>query len=200
MDPPRSWPLIAVVVIACVLVVALTLQKRTLAERAQAIQRRANQPYPGLYLPDLSVPTLTGDTVHLGTSRAGWPQLLFVFNTTCEYCLASLPAWRDVAARVGSHAEVYGVSLHDADLTRAYADMHDLAFPIVLMSDRRSRALYRARSVPQSVVLDATGLVRYARTGAVIDPATVDSIVAAAWEAAAVPDTSTVGGTDAQDP
>ena len=73
---------------------------------------------------------------------------------------------------------VYGVSLQNAAETEAFVSEHGIGFPVVSLTDRKLRALYRSYLVPQTVVLDPEGRVKYARVGAVTEEAVIDSIIA----------------------
>ena len=65
------------------------------------------------------------------------------------------------------------------DSTREYAQEQGLRYPVVVFPGAKLRRLYRAVAVPQTVVLDGTGTVRYAKTGT-LDSAALDSVYAAA--------------------
>jgi hypothetical protein len=56
---------------------------------------------------------------------------------------------------------------------------HGIDLPVVSLTDRKLRALYRAWITPQTLVADAEGRVSYARIGAVTNEAVIDSIIAA---------------------
>ena len=182
MTPQKlcSAALTLAVVAAAALVVALAVQKRSLLVQIEQAAVRARDPYPGFYVPAIDAETLAGDTVRVGECAPGRTQLLFVFATTCEHCRASLPAWRRIASELSNEfgVEVYGISVDSVEATRAFVTQHNLGFPVVSFVDPKLRALYRSGIVPQTVVLDAQGMVNYARLGAVTENATVDSILA----------------------
>ena len=143
---------------------------------------RARDPYPGFYVPAIDAATLAGDTVRLGECAPRRIQLLFVFSTTCDFCRASLTAWKTIASelRDDSGVEIYGISVDSVEATRAFLAQHDIEFPVVSFAERKVRALYRSGIVPQTVVLDAEGMVRYARLGAITEAVVVDSVLAQA--------------------
>lgn len=170
-------------VVACLLVLALSIQHRALRDRLDRVVRRATRPHPGLYVPTVRVARLEGDTVTVGEAGPHQRQLLLVFTTTCPYCRASLPAWKQVAAAAqptsGSPpVTVYGVSLDSADVTLAYRDAHALPFPIVRFTSKLPD-LYRFWSVPTIVLLDETGRILYARHGVLTTRTGIDSVIAA---------------------
>ena len=103
----------------------------------------------------------------------------FRFSTTCEFCKASLPAWRRIAGELAASAqiEVVGISVDSVQVTRDYIEEHGLEFPVLSFTERRLRALYRTVAFPQSLVLNANGEVAYARLGSVTEASAIDSII-----------------------
>ncbi len=168
--------------LACALVVVLALQNRALTRRQSDLILRSTSPQPGLFVPTASLRSLDGDQVTIGEPRPGGQQVLFVFTTTCQYCLASLPAWESIATRARSGQsgiEVYGVSLDSLDVTRQYATRHKLSFQTVLFPPGKLPSLYRTRNVPLTLIIDADGRVAYARVGVLSEQTVVDSVLAA---------------------
>ena len=110
-------------------------------------------------------------------------QVLFVFSKECHFCAQTLPAWLAIdSALAGDRLQVHvvGISLDSAGAAAAYASENHLGFPIVQFPDLRMRAVYRAREVPLTMVVDAQGRVLYAETGLLHDRLVIDSIVASA--------------------
>ena len=161
--------------------VVLGRQKVTLVERNRLLVERLTQARPGLVVPEYPVETLAGERITLGRATSRERQLLFFFTTTCEYCLASLPAWKALAAEADrlDGVTVVGVGLDSAHLVQRYRDEHDLRFPITTLEDLRYAALFRATRVPLTVVIGEPGQVLYGRTGELSSEAAVDSVLAA---------------------
>jgi peroxiredoxin len=176
----------ATVAIAAILVVILAMRVRTLNRVNEDLYRRLSRPHAGMFVPAFSSSTTDGGVVSVGSPRAG-RQVLFVFTATCPYCRASIPAWTrigaDLEAARGRGAAV-GVSLDPPDTTRAYATRHALRYPVAVFPDGRTAALYRAGSVPVTMVVDSTGRVVYARIGELNEGPAADSVRAAAGLAA----------------
>lgn len=149
-------------------------QRDTLAERARALQ-------PGAFTPIKEAPLLDGSSVVLGDVKPGTRQVVFVYNTECPYCLASIPAWQRVADRLRGNpaAQVFAVSLDSVNQTRQYAERHHLRYPSAILLDQRTASLFRFSSVPQTLVIDERGRVLHSRVGRLTSAAAVDSIVAA---------------------
>jgi len=175
-----SATLVIALVGASALVVILAFQKRALIDRQQELAARSRDPQPGFYVPAIDIETVTGEPVRLGESAEGFVQMLFVFNTTCDFCKSSVPAWKEIASQLGHNGDVhvYGVSLQSVEETKGFVSEHSIEFPVVSLTDRKLRALYRSHLVPQTVVLDPKGRVEYARVGAVTEDALIDSIIA----------------------
>lgn len=165
-----------------VLVVLLAIENRQLTRRNEVLLRRTTGPYPGMIVPTVRSATLAGDTVVLGdATETGARQLLLIFNTRCEFCRASLPAWERLAATVRepgvTPTEVVGVSLDSVGPTRQYAAEHRLGYPVAFLS-AKDPVLYRAQMVPTLLLLDRYGRTIYARRGLLDAPAAIDSVIA----------------------
>lgn len=167
------------------LVLVLVRQNRAHRAAYAELYRRTSRPSIGAYVPTFQATALDGRSVVIGDPAPGQRQVIFVFTTTCRFCYASLAAWRSIAAQMDSLAEsrvsVIGLSLDSAEITRSYVATNRLTFPVVRFPNRRLVALYRAYSVPQSYVLDESGRILYAHSGALQDRAVIDSMLAVAF-------------------
>jgi peroxiredoxin len=176
------YALLVLLVAAAGLVVRLSHKTDNLEERIRILQERAHMPYSGYWVPTYTTTTLAGDPVTIGEASADTRQLLLFFNTTCLYCLASLPAWMELTAvsDTASHMKIHvvGISLDSADVTAAYVDQHALRFDVIRFPHRKLVQLYRAGTVPRLIVLDEEGRVLYSRTGALEGRSAVDSVIA----------------------
>jgi peroxiredoxin len=181
----RQLPIYLVIAVIAAGGVYLVRENRTLADQNRDLLRRAVEPRPGLYVPEADAVTLDGRPVVLG--QVGRRQLLVFFNTTCRYCRASVPAWRQIAERLvgDSGLAMYGVALDSAAAVTAYAAQHELRFPLMARPDPRLVALYRVAIVPLVLVVE-DGRVAYARMGLLETAAAIDSVLHAA-RASAVP-------------
>jgi peroxiredoxin len=137
------------------LTVVLGIQNRKLRKLHQQTIELAADPHVGYVNPALMLLDLEGDSVRLGSPSAR-RQVLLAFNTTCPYCLESLPAWKGLLTRCheiqAGNIELVGVSLDPPSLTRPYVTAHALSFRVVSMPPRWHR-LFRFSSVPAVVVL-----------------------------------------------
>lgn len=162
------------------LLVLLSLQNRALINRTQELAAKARDPHPGFYVPAVNLETVEGDSVRLGESIEGRQQLLFVFSTRCDHCIASMPAWNRLASELEDdpHVQVVGLCTDSTGPTRAFIAAHNIRFPVVSFVDRKLRSLYRARMVPQTILIDPRGRVSHARMGAVAEDMVADSVIA----------------------
>jgi peroxiredoxin len=183
--PVRTIVLLSVgLLAACALVVVLSVRQIALNKAYADLRRRATQPHEGYAVPAFVAKTLTGDTLTVGESVDSMArQVLFVLTTTCPFCKATLPVWARLADslhRLGTgHIRVIALSLDSVERTRRYATQHDLQFAVATFPNNKLRRLYRAGSVPQTVVLDAGGEVLYARVGRLEAGPVLDSIYGA---------------------
>jgi peroxiredoxin len=167
---------------AAALVVVLSLKVRDLNDRYAKMAERATRPYKGMFVPTFQTTTLEGAPVTVGESPGAGRQVLFVFTTTCPYCQSTLPAWREIKASLDTvrsvPVAVYGISLDSARLTRGYAAKNRLPFPVVHFPQDKLTALYRAGSVPLTVVLDEQGRMIHSHLGELKGRTAIDSVVA----------------------
>lgn len=170
-------------VAACGLVVLLSHRLNRLSADYRELRQLSTLPHAGTVVPAFRAATLSGDSVTVGEAAdSGDRQVLFVFNTTCPFCRATVPIWQHLADSLkgtGGHVQVLAISLHSADSTRTYVRELGLRYPVLRFPDRKLERLYRTVAVPQTVVLDGTGAVRYAKTGT-LDSGSLDSVYAAA--------------------
>lgn len=183
----RHLPLVALAA-AAALVVVLARQNRELRVEQVALIDRATLPYAGMWVPAVNATSVDGAALRIGEPGRGGAQLLYFFTTTCQYCRASVPALKQVAARLAAPGAqpvaMIGVSDEPAEPTRAYAAGHALPFPVASVPERRVMGLFRSRTVPLLTVVNADGRATYTRQGALQGAAAIDSVVSAARAAA----------------
>ncbi len=150
---PSRWERVLLytgLVLGGVLIFWMVGQRDDLAGQHSELRDRLRSPQPGYSVPTFTNRTIDGAPITLGEREVG-RQLVFFFTTTCEFCLASLPAWREITDRsVREHAdvEVVGVVLDADGPVAEYRDRHGLRFPITTFPQEKLSRLYRAGSVP----------------------------------------------------
>ena len=175
------WLLAGALIVASVLVLMLSKRLSDLSTDYEELRRLAMLPHVGTVVPTFRAVTLAGDSVAVGElADSTWRQVLYVFNTTCPYCRGLIPTWQHMADSLQQlgRAQVMAISLNPMDSTRMYVREHGLRYPVLTFPQPKLERLYRATAVPQTVVLDWTGTVLYARTGT-LDSASLDSLYAA---------------------
>ncbi len=175
----NSVVLVVALLAASTLVVVLGFQNRSLRDRTRELFAMTREPHRGFVLPTVKLETIAGDSVQLAKSDSGHAQLLFVFATACRHCRASLSAWNQIADHLGHNTgvQIIGISTDSILPTQSLVAEHEMRFPVVSMVDPKLRALYRSRVVPQTLLLDANGIITYARLGAVEGIVAIDSIM-----------------------
>jgi peroxiredoxin len=161
-------------------VAPLTLQLRGERAEHRAALQGARHLQPGSFVPPLASRLLDGTPAVLAAG-GDQHQLLFIYNTTCTHCLASLPAWRKLtaAAQAAGSLEVLGLSTDPPEEARSYEQLHGLPFASISLQDARYLSLFRARLVPQVAIVDGGGRVVYSRLGRLESTAAVDSVLSA---------------------
>lgn len=193
----RALPYVALAA-AAALVVVLGSQKRDLLRQNEELATRyreaVSQPVRGEFVPAFQTATLEGEPVTVGEAGPGGRQVLLVYTTTCEFCLRTLPQWKALAARLDTvrsvPVQLLGVSLDSADVTRAYQTQHALPYRTVRFPDEKTASIYKAQSVPLTVVLDEQGRTIYSRLGEIRSTAVIDSVMDAVRWRPTSPDSS----------
>lgn len=183
MDTRRvvPWVMAVALLAASALVLVLSRRLRDLSSDYRELRSLSTLPHAGTVVPTFRTATLAGDSVTVGElPDSAARQVLFVFNTTCPYCRDIVPLWHQMADSLNrlGRVQVLAISLHPADTTQHYVADHGLQYPVLTFPRPKLVRLYRAVAVPQTVVLDWTGTVLYAKTGT-LDSASLDSVYAA---------------------
>ncbi len=120
--------------------------------------------------PDFSLPDRAGDTRSIG-DFGDRVVLLNFWATWCPPCLEEIPALDGLHRDLGDQGlSVVGVALEDAEPVRAFAEEHEVGYPL-LVGGREAfdiAAEYgNARgTLPYSVVIDRSGTIRATHQGA----------------------------------
>ena len=170
--------LMLTIVISVGLLVRVALGKQAAEERERRLFDRTQNPRAGVYVPIYETTSITGESVRLGDPEPGTRQVLLFFNTTCPYCLNSVPTWNALTGLADSRDDVtaIGVALDSTHLVTAYRSDHDLRYPVVELDDPRFVRLFRVTTVPLTMVIEPDGRVAYARRGQFASQVFVDSV------------------------
>src|SRR6266850_4315824 len=143
-----GWCLGAALVLESALMMVLVHRLQNLSIEYQKLHLLSVLPHPGTVVPTFRTAALSGDSVTVGEapdSNVG--QLIFIFNTTCPYCKATIPVWKamaDSVARLERRVMVLAISLDSVSITRQYTRTHDLRYLVVTFPQRKLERLYRS--------------------------------------------------------
>jgi hypothetical protein len=153
-------------------VLALSLGREvvSLRESVRDKEKRTSLPYPGYVVPTLRTRTVADDSIVVGElADTNAHQLVFLFTTTCQFCLSTLPTWAELfdSVRAGKYqtVQVVGLSLDSLGQTREYGRKNGIEYPVAVFPGWKAVRHFRAVAVPQTMILNHVGQVIYARTG-----------------------------------
>lgn len=141
--------------------------QRQLQQQLQETRTKLGRAQSGDYLPVIVRPLVQNPEriVRLGAPASGL-QFIYVFSPDCRFCAASAPYIERIYRRAAADgSEFYAVSLRDAAATHAFLEKHGSRIPTVALTDVRTRALMRVRTVPALLSVDGDGRIRYVKYG-----------------------------------
>jgi peroxiredoxin len=153
--------------IAAAVVMALSSPQANTAPGVVAVEQSA----PRLLnwnAPDFQLPDLDGENVRLSDYR-GRPVFLNFWATWCEPCKEEFPAFEQFMQEQGANgAMVLAVNTEDnADaIRRFFASIGVQNLRALLDTDLRVQRAYGIVNIPITFIIDAEGVVRYFRPGA----------------------------------
>lgn len=170
------WVLVATLGAALMFI---STKHRKLREEFLEHRRSDDRASVGQFVPAFASPTVNNTLVSIGDPKGNDRQLLIFLTSACPYCRQTLPIWKAVAHRVDSlslrSVEMIGLTTDSVRLATNYSATNTLPFPLVVFPSPRLVATYHAFRVPQTIVVDSSGRVLYARSG-VLTPPAVDSL------------------------
>jgi hypothetical protein len=167
------------------ILVVLSLEVHALRDQAAELRRRKALPYVGQVQPTVRAMSLAGDSVVMGETTPGRAQLLIFFSSSCPFCLANVPTWKRLAdtlrADRAHRFDIVWVALSPADSARRWATHHGVIDPVVRFPDGKTRAVYRVKGVPITLLTDERGQIMYMHPSVFNSRAAADSLLAVAW-------------------
>jgi thiol-disulfide isomerase/thioredoxin len=166
------------------LVVLLSIRLIELRRALGEARRQAILPYRGYVVPTVHAVTLAGDSITIGAlADTNGKQLVFVLTTTCPFCRATLPTWQtlvDSAGELeGGRIRIVAMSLDSLAPTTRYVTEHRIGYAVTTLVDWKLIQQFRARAVPQTLVLNHWGQVLFAHTGRLEAGPVLDSLYGA---------------------
>ena len=117
----------------------------------------------GVAAQDFGLPTLRGDYVKLSDYR-GKVVFLNIWATWCPPCREEMPSMESLYQRLkGRGFEMLAVSIdrEGEKVVSPFAAKYGLTFPVLLDPDSKTYRLYGLTGVPESFILDKSGVVIY---------------------------------------
>ncbi|MCB2218395.1 TlpA family protein disulfide reductase [Desulfofustis glycolicus] len=120
----------------------------------------------GRAAPDFSTTWLGGGEIRLG-DVSGRPVLLELWAPWCPACLKNIEPLNEVHRAYGDRLQVIALSAERGQKTlETFVNERRIAYPVAF-SDRRIVQDYGAMSIPVTVLVDKTGIVRHHGYGVV---------------------------------
>jgi thiol-disulfide isomerase/thioredoxin len=125
--------------------------------------------------------TLDGQQVALRDFRGRWVVLNF-WATWCAPCVEEMPALQALADEMAAQAVVLGINLReDSNTIRAFAAEHRVRFPLLLNPDDATVLAYTVVGLPQTVLIDPSGVVMARAFGPVNTAELIATITSRKW-------------------
>lgn len=149
--------------VACALVVVLGIQNRRLQTTLTDLQTAQLAPPVGAWWPALELQTLDGYTETLG--GAGRAQVIYVFDTGCPACKASVPVVREIERQLRDGPRAISlVGIGGGHNVAAYPGDAAFDFPVFPQSEKLV-SLLGLQQVPLLVAVDHDGRVVFSHVG-----------------------------------
>ena len=106
---------------------------------------------------------LSGSPLELRPAEPGNPAtVLVILTTTCPFCRINVPIWNTIHRSLSGQVRFIALSLDDREKTRRFVETSRAEFSILVVEDARSFiAGLGLHSVPQTLALDAGGVIRH---------------------------------------
>jgi thiol-disulfide isomerase/thioredoxin len=149
---------------AVVVAAGVVLQGVWIADHLDLVKPMSNgEPAPAIALRRIEAGGALGDRVTLEASR-GKVIVLDFWATWCKPCLAAMPRLDEIA-RAHPDVAVIAINLDDATAARALFERYRWAMTLVA-DDGDASERYGVSSIPHTVILDRSGVVRQVIRGA----------------------------------
>jgi peroxiredoxin len=175
-ETPKSWKTHIWSIVLIVLVVAMGIEILFLVQenrklRSSLTARRG--PFKILN-PQDKVPPLVGIDQKGDEIRVEYPSpqqtVLFWFSAACPSCEHNVEFWKEIYKKHQSpHLRFFGVTTADEDKTEELADRFGFGFPVLIVSDYALLDQYKVEVIPQTMLIDKSGVVRKVWPGPLSD-------------------------------
>ena len=109
-------------------------------------------------VPPLTATDINGQPLEITYTPGSPHTVLLWFSPTCHSCEENLEFWKGMYTTFKSdRVRFLGLCDVSVDEAQAFAQQHQLTFPIVNVTDDRMIELYKGRVMPQTVLISPTG-------------------------------------------
>lgn len=117
------------------------------------------------YAPEFDMSGLDGSAYQLSALRGQWVVINF-WATWCAPCVEEMPALQAFADTDDANLVVLGVNMRETEAEiRAFADEHDIHFPLLIMPDDATLIAYSVIGLPQTFLVAPDGSLVYRSFG-----------------------------------
>jgi peroxiredoxin len=157
----QIWSIILIVLIIAMGIEILFLVREN--RKLQAALKAPRGPFK-LLNPEDKVPPLVGLDLNHKVVEIEFPSpeptVLFWFSATCPSCEHNIDFWKQVYQKYHSdHLLFYGVTNTGEEETADFVKRFQLDFPVLIVSDLSLLEKYRVEVIPQTMLIDANGVV-----------------------------------------
>ncbi len=172
-------PIHLLVVGTAVVAVVLAMQLRRVTDRMLQDQDRLRSPEVGFPLPPVSVADLAGVEFPLTDPAPDSARLLFISNTICAYCKATLPMLPEIERQLSERqmpVDLVVVSVDSLRVTGEWVESHGIGSRVALLPGRWLYGM-RLTSVPTWIVVGKGGEILHVEKGAIDSRNLADAMI-----------------------
>lgn len=167
---PRQWTILQIgaLVLGTLFIVTTRVHPAQDARESGAVVQASDipAPQPDHPAPDFVLPSLDGTSITLSELH-GQVVLINVWATWCPPCRAEMPA---IQAAYDQYRDrgftVLAVNSREVrDTVTQFTHQHALTFPVLLDTEGKMGAAYRANVLPSSFFVDRRGIIRVVYRG-----------------------------------
>jgi peroxiredoxin len=167
----QLWSIILIVLVLVmgVEILLLVQENRELRVALKAPERSLKILNPKERVPPLSGIDQKGEEV-----KVEYPSskrtVLFWFSAECPSCEYNLEFWKQIYEKYSSGMlRFFGVTSSDEDKTKEFIKKFQLEFPVLVLSDFSLLEKYRVEVIPQTMLIDTSGMVQKVWPGSLSD-------------------------------
>ena len=128
-------------------------------------------PIVGHLAPDFTLQTPVGETITLSevidrNGTAGQPVVLNFWASWCGPCRVEMPDLQRTSMKYNGRSAIIGINQGESAATiTEFGNEFNITYPLLVDQDNRINRLYAINSLPTTVFIDASGVVREVQIG-----------------------------------